>query len=69
MEEELILSSDSEIEEEKLTAPKFLFKRDGEKLIIANKGCLSIVGIIYPYKSSFLIEGCDEVFFLRERSY
>jgi hypothetical protein len=49
-------------EEEEIKLPKFLFKRCGNKLIVANKGCLSVIGVIYPYKSSFLIEGCESPF-------
>jgi len=45
-----------------LNIPTILIKRKGDKLLVANKGCGILIGVIYPYRKSYIIEGRDCIF-------
>jgi len=51
-----------------LNIPTILTKRKGDKLLVANKGCCTLIGVIYPYRKSYIIEGRDSIFPSEDRA-
>ena len=57
MEEEILYPTDQEsIEETKITTLNILTKREGNKLLVANAGCHSLIGIVKNIDGRFYVD-------------
>ncbi len=64
MEEEILYPTDQENIEETNEIPtlKILYKREGNKLLVANAGCHSLIGIVENIDGRFYIESSIDSF-------